>query len=106
MSSYGVNPIQRGRRAFLTAGIGYVATTTKVYAVPSSVGSCKPGAKNCVRGEFKPPAGAKKNEIADQLEQVLSSYPEDGQSKVDKGGKRFVVNELKGKGYASMEVRR
>ena len=73
------------------------------FASHEAVGVCKSGANNCQQGKLKPPSTMKKSDMAAAVEKVLTSYPQGGLEKSDRGGNKFVANELSSSGYCKME---
>lgn len=69
----------------------------------SSLPRCPPGTQNCIRTAWTAPAGTR-NLGATVLE-ILSSYPQEGQSGVDKGGWTVAEGNLKSTGKARLEFK-
>lgn len=67
-------------------------------SIANALEACPKGSKNCIRTEWTPPVGTKKDEIVSTLKKALDSYPQEGQSEVDKGGWAIVEDFSGGSG--------
>lgn len=92
--AYSIKPQQSvGRRdmfkqvASAGAAIAFVAGTT---SPANALDACPKGSKNCIATQWTPPAGTDAKAAAGTLEKIISSYPQEGQNKVDLGGWKVV----------------
>lgn len=73
-----------------------------------ALAACKPGAKNCWSTasnaeEWAWPAGTSRSAAIGDLRDAIASYPQEGQSGVDKGGWTYVADNLVLGGSAKLE---
>lgn len=69
-----------------TSGLAFLAKVDSAHAIEA----CPKGSKNCIRTTWTPPAGTSKADMAKTVKEVLSTYPQEGQADVDKGGWKIV----------------
>lgn len=83
-----------------------LATSSAAFAKDAvAIDSCPKGSNNCIRTTWTPPAGSSQADASKTILDALESYPQEGQSDVDKGGWTFVQEDLSGSGVASVEFK-
>lgn len=89
--AYNVSPAQ-SRRAML--GNVAAAATVFVSSQPSNaaLSACPPKSKNCIATSWTAPSGA---DAAKDMDEILNSYPQAGQDKVDLGGWKVAQGDIK-----------
>jgi len=86
VTSYTANPLSR-RDAFQSiVASGAAAAIAANPSLASALESCPKGSNNCIRTEWVPPSGSSKADAVAALMKAVNSYPQEGQSDVDKGG--------------------
>ena len=86
VAAYAPTPLTRRDVFQSLAASGAVAAILSNPSIANSMESCPKGSKNCIRTEWIPPAGSSKGDAVAALKKALNSYPQEGQSDVDKGG--------------------
>jgi Protein of unknown function (DUF1499) len=71
----------------------------------NSLPCCPPGSMNCIRTSWTIPRAKDRSAIASKLLEILQSYPQEGQSGVDKGGWKIANGDLQKTGQASLEYK-
>lgn len=66
--------------AFLVAGGSAVAPAA------NAIDACPRGSQNCIRTQWTPPSGMKRDDAIASLKSVLEGYPQEGQNQADLGG--------------------
>lgn len=82
------------RRALLRNACAAASVVVAAPAASYAIDACPPKSKNCLSTTWTAPAGTK-NVAGDVLE-ILKSYPQEGQNKVDLGGYSIVSSDAKG----------
>ena len=104
----GYSPSTSSRRKLLQdacAAIGGVATVGLVNQPAYAIDACPRGSQNCIRTTWTAPAGTSKADIIKTVKDVLSSYPQEGQTGADLGGWTIVEDNLEGAGTARVEYK-
>lgn len=96
-SAYSPAPVNR-RDAFKTLVAAGSAAVVAGPSVVNALDSCPKGSKNCIRTEWTPPSGTKKDGAIAGLKKAIESYPQEGQNKVDLGGWKIVEDFSSGSG--------
>lgn len=82
---------------------GAAAFVGAAVAPANAIDACPKGSSNCIRTTWTPPAGTSKADAAKTIKDVLDSYPQAGQDKVDLGGWSFASDSLASSGTAAVE---
>jgi hypothetical protein len=94
--------VQR-REMLSTSGMAIVGAVVGTVTQPANaINACPPRSNNCIRTTWTVPEGSAKN-IAQSMETILNSYPQEGQADVDLGGWTLVENNLQSTGKARVE---
>jgi hypothetical protein len=92
--AYNSNSISR-RTAFQSVvASGAAAAFIANPVVANAIDACPKGSNNCIRTTWTPPAGTSKEDAIAALKEILESYPQEGQNKVDLGGWALVEDNL------------
>ena len=83
-TAYTPSPLHRRDvfKVVIASGAAAVATSPSIAGALEACSS----SSNCIRTEWKPPAGSSKDAAIASLKKALESYPQEGQDKVDLGG--------------------
>jgi Protein of unknown function (DUF1499) len=79
----------------LSGTIAIVSSSVSVEAATDPSAACPPRSQNCIRTTWKAPSGTQ--DVYDSVLQLFESYPQDGQSEVDKGGWTIIEDDSKDK---------
>ena len=83
-----VGAYQPTRREIFRQAFGSAAITGAAFlpVAANAMEACPSKSKNCIVTEWTAPEGTSAEEMAKAVQAVISSYPQEGQSDVDKGG--------------------
>jgi hypothetical protein len=94
------------QKAAVTAAAASAAVLLPTPAVQAAaLDACPAKSQNCIRTTWTPPEGTSKAKMAAAVKDVLTAYPQEGQSKVDLGGWVIVEDGLENGTSARVEYK-
>jgi hypothetical protein len=100
------NPAPSRRAFFQKAAVTAAAASAAVLlpvtaAQAAALDACPAKSQNCIRTTWTPPEGTSQAKMAAAVKDVLTAYPQEGQSKVDLGGWVIVEDGLENGGTSA-----
>lgn len=89
--AYNVSPAQ-SRRAMLGNVAAAAAVLSSAPGISNALSACPPKSKNCIATSWTAPSGA---DAAKDMDEIINSYPQEGQDKVDLGGWKVAQGDVK-----------
>ena len=94
---------QPTRRDVLASTAASLLTATAAAPAHAAVGQCPAKTSNCIRTTWTAPEGTKN--VAESMQSILNSYPQEGQNKADLGGWSVAEGDLVASGKARLEYK-
>jgi len=93
------------KAASASAAAAAAAFLPQAEEAQAAVEACLPQSQNCIRTTWTPPVGTSKADVAQALQDALTSYPQQGQQGADNAGWTVVQDDLLKGGKARIEYK-